>query len=116
MLLLRDVSADEIDIRNWEPESQAEVFTTLTMEIGWQGREGTNLFHVVLATPESLRKFRDDFVLVRNRTLVVQRYDFSKLVAALKSIVEESTRASWEDSCEVLSRYFYWEYEDFVNE
>ena len=77
---------------------------------------GINMFYVVLATPEALRLRRKGPFLVENRTLVVSDFDYDAIVSGIKSILEKCNRETWEESCQVLQRYFDWEYEDYIQE
>lgn len=114
-LILKSLSSSEVDLKNWYPETNEEVFVCLDLEVGYSGdADSSNLFYVTLATPESLLKHRDGQLLVKNRTIVIAHYDYKVILDGVLDILQESSRATWEESCTMLQRYFQWEYEDYI--
>jgi hypothetical protein len=112
-LILKSISSSEVDLSKWYPLSEEDVFICLDMEIAYSdGEEGCNIFYVTLATPEALKKHRDGIFLVKNRTLVISEYDYDAIRQGILEILNASCRDSWSESCNVLQRYFQWEYED----
>jgi hypothetical protein len=115
-LILKDFYSDLIDIKTWEPENLSEINFKLTLEVGYSDDDvGINYFYINVATPDAL-KARSEFLLVENRTLVVSNFDYKKLLNCLNAILKKSSRATYEESCAVLQRYFNWEYEDYAEE
>lgn len=116
-LELLSLSSSDVDIETWYPLENEDVFISLDLVIGYSdGEEGGNLFYVTLATPESLRKYRQQPILVENRTIVISEYSFYLVKEELLSILRKCSRNTWEESCLVLQRYFQWEYEDYISE
>ena len=113
MLDLRELQSPDVNLYAWKPASHSEVYVCLDMLIGWDDEEGTNIFNVMLVTPEGLRAHGDEFVLSESRTLVVSEFDLEKVSAAINRILKKCSMLDYEDSCEKLQRYFHWEYEDF---
>ncbi|MFC1685297.1 Imm8 family immunity protein [Pseudomonadota bacterium] len=116
-LILNSLSSSDVDLEDWNPMSNDDVFICLDMEIGHSDIEqGINLFYVTLATPESLRKHRAGSYLVKNRTLVISEYSYVAVHSLILEILDACSRDTWNESCNVLQRYFQWEYEDYVAE
>jgi hypothetical protein len=113
-LKLYHISSSEVDdLWNWKPQSLEDVFIAIDMEIGMSDTEGTNMFYVSLATPESLRKHEKGLLLVENRTMIVSEYNYQAILDGINKIIKKCNKRSWEESCLALSRYFLWEYEDY---
>jgi len=113
-LILKSVTSSEVDLKNWYPISNEDVFICLDMEIAFSdGEKGSNLFYVTLATPESLRKYRSEPYLVKNRTLIISEYSYDIVRELILEILGGCSRESWDESCVRLQRYFQWEYEDY---
>ncbi len=116
-LILKSISSSEVDINNWQPSSNDEVFICLDLEIASDNiDDGSNMFYVTLATPEALRKNSDNLVLVKNRTIVISEYHWDNIHKEILEILNECSRENWNESCTVLQRYFQWEYEDYFLE
>ena len=54
-------------------------------------------------------------MLAANRTLVVSHFDLPLLTAHVQDIIRSCSRDSWMESCEALTLYFDWEFEDYRN-
>lgn len=113
-LELRDLSSSNVaSIEKWRPNSLEQVFISLDLEIGLKGETASNMFHVKVATPEALRSRQHEYVIARNRTLVIDEFDFKKLREAIQEIMQSCSKQTWEESCICLQRFFQWEYEDY---
>ena len=116
-LVLNSISSSDTDLEYWYPISNEDVFVCLDLDIEYSdGESGSNLFYVTLATPEALRKHRNEPYLVKNRTLVISEYSYDVVRNLIFEIIGSSSRESWAESCNVLQRYFQWEYEDYSAE
>jgi len=116
-LVLQSMTADETDLHalNRSGVENEDVFFRLVLTVGMDGERGGNYFYTTLATPESLRKHCHGYMLAANRTLVVSHFDLPLLTAHVQDIVRSCSRDSWAESCEALTRYFDWEFEDYRN-
>ena len=113
-LVLKSIFSPDVDLRSWVPDSEEDVFLALELEISSsENLSESNMFFVTLSTSEGLKRNRKNFLLVENRTLVVSQFDYFSLKSSIEQILEKCCRNSWSESCEVLQRYFLWEYEDF---
>jgi hypothetical protein len=54
-------STDVKNLPRWKPKSPEEVYFPLHIEIGEKGQVGTYCFQVLVATPEALRKFGEEY-------------------------------------------------------
>jgi hypothetical protein len=116
-LILNSISSTDVDLNNWYPASNEDVFICLDIDVSYSdGETGSNYFYVTLATPESLRKYRSEPYLVKNRTLVISSYSYDAIRNLILEILDACSRDSWNDSCDVLQRYFQWEYENYTTE
>ena len=111
-LHLQDIISSEVDVplEDWQPEDPFNVSIQLDLEIGEAGRDGVNLFYLPLATPRALQH-KDHYVLLPQRCLVVDYFDFPRIKGHIQQILERCPGDSWEDCCHLLQRYFQWEYE-----
>ena len=112
-LVLESMDSDDVNLFAIESLnlSNEDVYFNLVLTISFYGEEGGNYFYTTLATPESILKNINGYLLISNRTLLVRYFDFSLLQKSIEEIVLSCSRDSWEKSCEELTKYFYWEYE-----
>jgi hypothetical protein len=115
---IRDYSSADIDnISSWEPSSLDDVHFQLTLEICEKGKQGGNLFQLVVATPEGLRKAADSiegYEIPDRNLLICADYNWDAVLARINRIITKCTRETWTATMSCLQRYFQWEYEDYV--
>ena len=113
-LIVRDIYSDIVDLRGWWPESSEDISLRICVEVGEKNEIGSNNFYFTLASPEALKKRESkEYFIVKNRTIIVEYFDYKLLCEGVEKIVAECSGESFEDSCLQLTRYFDWEYEDF---
>lgn len=107
-------STDVIHLRDWIPADRDEVYVTLFIEIGAEGRPRGNFFQVVLATPEGLRRHAEEHGEIPDRNILIcLDYDWTEVEERVARIVASCARDSWGESVACLQRYFEWEFEDW---
>ncbi len=119
VLEIKSLSSPDVDVDVWEPTSNEEVYFLVEVEIGERNDERCDLFQLVVATPEGLRKqaeYVDGDVVADRATLVLSNFSWRGLWMALKRILEASQGNDWSESLLKLQRYMRWEYEDYVQE
>jgi hypothetical protein len=108
------ISSPDVQVRVWEPSSRADVYLYLQVEIGADGEEGSDVFGLMVCTPEGLRSHAREPVIAQRATLVISDFSWEQVFAAVRDIVGKCTGTDWNDSVIRLQRYFRWEYEDYV--
>ena len=112
-LEIKSIHSPDVNLYAWSPETWDEVYVLVELEIGEREDERCDLFQVVVATPEALRRrwAGERFVLAERGVLVVADYDLRVLRRELERIVQDCAASSWPDAVALLQRYFLWEYE-----
>ena len=108
-------SADVDNLETWKPKNLRDVYLGLEIEIGTKDSGAADIFQVVIATPEGLRRILDtyrDFHEFGRFRIIVKQYNWQKTEEIIRERVASSQRESWEESVALLCRYFGWEYED----
>lgn len=108
---LVDISDDRVDLSTWHPASLEDVFIPLVIQVAWQGEAGSSLFYTRVMTPEAIRTKFSGAILSDRAMIVVSGFDYRALKKHVEQIVAASNRETIEESCQVLNRYFQWEYE-----
>jgi len=117
-LEVRSFTSPDVELYSWKPITNAEVLFLVEMEIGEVGIDGADLFQVVIATPEALRKRAGSgrLVISDRSTIVISNFDWNHIRGALEALVHNCESESWVTSTLRLQRYFEWEYEDYQME
>jgi hypothetical protein len=113
-LEIRKLTSPDVTPYAWTPDSRDDVYFLVELEIGTKGAVGADIFQVMVATPEGLRKHARGGVLSERACLLLS--DFSSwrdLSAHLQAIVDRCSVGDVVQSTDRLQRYFQWEYEDY---
>lgn len=102
------------DVSGYVPEHPEEIHFPLEMNIGPRGDNRSDLYQVVIISPEALRKRTREAVISGRHTLIVLQYSWAEIRRYLERIVGDCAGPTHEDVVRKLSRHFGWEYEDHV--
>lgn len=111
--VLKNINFGTVNLEAYSPEKPHNFCVWLTLLIGPAGAEGGHLFQVGICTPTWLAHLlsREQICCLKNM-LLVENFDFSLIQRKIAGIVDSSERATWEESVQVLARYFSWEFEN----
>jgi hypothetical protein len=116
VLELRSLSSSDVEVGVWQPGEDGRVCFPLELEVGERGVKGADLFQVVIATPEGLRRLpaSASCVLSDRALIVFDRFDWGLVRKELNDILIACAASTWSESVLRLQRYFSWEYEDYT--
>jgi hypothetical protein len=110
-------SSDVENLNGFRPSSLADIYFPLELSIGVKGEKAADLFQILVTSPEALRKRAKTNIYGPGRhCLIVFEYDWPAIKAYLEELVLKCAADTWEEVTQKLSRYFHWEYEDYVRE
>lgn len=108
-------SSDIVDLATWKPASLESLHFGLELSIGSPGGDAADLFQIVIASPEALRRQLGTIRIVSGRHhLIVSSYDWPEIQRYLEELVSKCAAPTWPEAAAKLSRHFDWEYEDYV--
>ncbi len=109
-------SPDVLSLREWAPSDVGEVYILVEMSIQERGAKGADLFQVMVATPEALRRRsrRGSPILVDRAIIIVSEFSWTEIRKHIDLIVKGCEGDTWNEAVLRLQRYFRWEYEDMV--
>jgi hypothetical protein len=115
VLELRSLSSSDVEVGVWQPGEDGRVCFPLELEIGERGVNGADLFEVIIATPEGLRRLPTSIngVLSDRAAIVFDKFDWAGMRKVLSEILGACSAETWSESLLRLQRYFRWEYEDY---
>jgi hypothetical protein len=125
-LRIRNIVSPNVDFDVWRPDSLEDVYFPLEMEIGPVGKDMADVFGVIVATPEGLRRFAKrgiisergllKEVISERGLLVLSEFSWEVVHKTLDRILEAGAGETWNESVLRLQRYLRWEYEDYTAE
>lgn len=110
-------SSDVENLSTWTPTSLEDVYYPLELSIGIAGDDRSDVFQVLVATPEAIRSrlFGKTRCLIGRHILLVTGHDWPSIAKYCASLVETCTEDNWEDAARRLSHFFCWEFEDYTH-
>lgn len=109
------LSPDIEDLADYLPEEADNFGFLLQLLIGPENEQGMESFQVMVCTPKWFagRYANDSFVLGRYH-LMVFKYDYDALIGFITLNVANSRGENWQEIGNKLSRFAYWEFEDYI--
>jgi hypothetical protein len=113
-LRIKSIDSTDVAVDLWRPESLADVYFPLDLEIGLAGAESASVFQVMVATPEGLRRHARGEIISDRGMLVLSEFSWETVHKTVDRIIAECAGDTWQETTLRLQRYFMWEYEDYV--
>ena len=113
---LKELSSTEVEcpLEQFVPETPDFFEVTITALIGPANEDGAELFRFEVCTPKWLQARCDQGEIVQGRhTLVVGEFNFAKIRTYLIEICKICSGDNWDEVSLKLSRFGYWEFEDY---
>jgi Immunity protein 8 len=113
-LILKGIDFGAEDLNTYTPQTPHNFCVWLTLAIGLEDEESSDLFQVGICTNSWLAhqlSIKSAYVL--RHMILVESFDFELIKKTVSEIIENAERPTWEQSVPILSRYFAWEYEDY---
>lgn len=108
--ILKSISNDDYDLKNYYPENEEIFSLRLLIRIGTG--DGADNFDLFVRTPEWLCKNQWLPELMRH-TLLVRKYDLEEITKTITDYIDQCEGKDWMAIAQKLSRVFAWEYEDY---
>lgn len=112
--VLKGIDFGAEDLHTYTPQMPNNFCVWLTLAIGPEGDDGSDLFQVGICTVSWLAhqlSIKGAYVL--RHMVLVESFDFELIKKTVHEIIENAERLNWEQSVPILCRYFAWEYEDY---
>lgn len=107
-------SSDVDDLSEWLPTSEAFA-VVVRLQIGPAGEPGEESFDVTVCSPSWLGQQAEDApVLDVRHHLVVREFSWPVIRDYITARVAACTGETWSDVTLKLSRFAYWEFEDYT--
>ena len=108
-------SPDIHDLEKYQPENPGEFAFLLQAMVGPEGEEGEESFDIEVCTPKWLEEhYGVDDVVVGRHHLIVRKYDYERIVDAIKRFLRGCSGENWEEVGGKVARLGKWEFEDYT--
>jgi len=109
------ISGDLINPQLDKPDDPTDFCVVLQALIGREDTNGCESFQFVVCTPAWLqRELTTRSSIWGRHLLIVAQYDYDLIMTAINDLCSASAGPDWTTVGERLSRYGFWEFEDYV--
>ena len=110
-----DILDADVDLRDWKPADPECFYLDLMVGVGPAGEDALEWFDVYVCTPRWLleQEQRGKGYLWPQGRLLMWRYDYELMTAAIRQMVSRFDAPDWESLAVSLSRYMHWEFTDY---
>lgn len=114
--LLKDLRSLEIEdeLINFWPEDPECFGSWIRAMIGPDTEEGAESFDMQICTPKWLQdETAKNNILLGKGMIIINEYDYDQIMIFLKKQIAECHADDWPTIAQKLSRFSFWEYEDY---
>jgi hypothetical protein len=100
--------------QNFCPEDIYNFNFLLRILVGAKGEKGEESFDVEVCTPKWIENnLNDSDVMIGRHKIIMKEYNYKILKNMVLKLFESKEGNNWKNIAEYLSRYAYWEFEDY---
>lgn len=109
------VSVDLIDYENWAywPDDPTNFCVAAEALLRSEGGQGFEIFSFEVCTPRWLVEHGGQNPRFIRHVVLMTEYDEQLIKNLVRDLVEKTTGDTWSEVAEKLSRYMFWEFEDY---
>src|SRR5579871_5036575 len=98
---------------NYRPDNPLEFSVAAEALVGAEGHEGSEIFTFEICSPLWLQRNLKDSPLFVRHVLLINQFDEHMIKRAVSDLVARFSGQTWVEVANKLSRYMYWEFEDY---
>lgn len=99
---------------DFSPEITDNFWCTFDFGVGPNNEEGHHDYSVQVGTPRAFdHAIQNQGPMWGRHYIIVNEYDAALIKSVIEQKIEECARETWEETYQILSRYFKWQYEDY---
>jgi len=110
---IKSISLAGEEINNFWPDEVDNFCIGGDAVIGISGQEGGDIFSFTVCSPKWFAKQNNDKPVFVRHYIFMNEYNDFALKALIKELVVKTSGNSWEEIALQLSRYLFWEFEDY---
>jgi len=111
---LKSIIVSDIDPESFWPEEEDNFGFYLQAIIGPDNEEGGDTFGFQICSPKWLmEEYKKSDLIFGRHIIIALQYDFLAIEKKISDLCQKSTGDSWPEIAKKLSRFGYWEFEDY---
>ncbi len=112
--IIKYIEQNGYDLEAFSPEISENFWCLINLRIGSDIEEGTSDYHFQIGTPRAFdHAIQHEGPMWGRHYMIVNYFDAAEIRAAIEKKVAECARQTFEETLQVLARYFHWEFEDY---
>ncbi len=101
------------ELSEYWPEDTGNFRIGLDATVGPVGERGAEIFSFRVCTPKWFAKNKSENPTFARHTIFVNEYDEEAILNLVRDLVASASGESWDEIATILSRYMFWEFEDY---
>lgn len=111
--VIKSYSVEGEELDNYWPDDTSDFCIEMDVTVGVQGKEGGDIFSFEVCSPKWFQKNRAQHPAFSRHILFVNEYDDCAIKETIGKLVSEASGETWDDITNILSRFMFWEFEDY---
>ncbi len=114
-IILKHIDVDGCEVlENYRPEIDENFLINVNLRIGPTDQDGAHDYILTVCSVRRLSHIIDKEGSVCGRhMLILNRFDANEIRGFIDKVIRKSDRSNFEESSNILARFFAWEYEDY---
>lgn len=111
--VIRSYSMVGEELAGYWPDDPTDFCIGMDVIVGTQGGEGGDIFGFEVCSPKWFQKNRAQVPAFSRHVLFINEYDELAIKTAVERLVSEVSGETWDEIANRLSRFMFWEFEDY---
>lgn len=111
---LKDLLSSDLDLRNYWPEDERNFGFWVSMLIGPDDEEGSEIFQLLICTPDWIKsEYHNSSAVWGRHMLIVFEYDLGAIKTEIERYLGSCVGDDWHSLAMKVSRVASWEFEEY---
>jgi hypothetical protein len=110
---IKSISLAGLEINSFWPNAIDDFSVGGDAVIGITGQEGGDIFSFTVCSPKWFAKQNSEKAVFVRHFIFMNEYDDFALKGLIQELVRNTSGNSWDEIALQLSRYLFWEFEDY---
>lgn len=111
--VIRSYSMVGEEFDSYWPDDPADFCIGMDVTVGAQGGAGGDIFSFEVCSPKWFQRNRAEHPAFSRHILFMNEYDRCAIKKAAEKLVAEASGETWDQIANILSRFMFWEFEEY---